>query len=94
MIRFDTTKVIQLLGGDEEFLRQAFDMGLLSSTAEAFGEDEVSQLLVARTLIRELEVNWPGVEIILRMRRELLATQRQMSELLDLLTRTERARAK
>jgi hypothetical protein len=86
MIRFEIAKVVQLLGGDEEFLRQALEVGLVPRAVEIFGEDEVSELLVARTLVRDLEVNWPGVEIILRMRREILATQRQASDLLELVT--------
>ena len=43
--------------------------------------EEAEELRVARTLSEELEVNTPGVEIILHMRRRHLELQREMDEL-------------
>ena len=40
---------------------------------------------VVGTLIHELDVNWAGAEVILRMRSEIVATRRQVVELLALL---------
>jgi hypothetical protein len=37
------------------------------------------------TLVHELDVNWAGAEVILRMRSQLVATQVQVTELLVLL---------
>lgn len=37
------------------------------------------------TLVQELELNWPGVEIVLRMRGELIDMRKQVAELLSLL---------
>jgi hypothetical protein len=31
--------------------------------------------------VHELEVNWPGVEVVLRLRTELVETRRQVHEL-------------
>jgi hypothetical protein len=36
-------------------------------------------------LVQELELNWPGVEIVLRMRGELIDMRKQVAELLSLL---------
>jgi hypothetical protein len=74
--------LLELLQQDRELLDLLFELELLRRDAESFADDDVECALVARTLVRELEVNGPGVEIILRMRSELLATRRQVAELL------------
>jgi len=42
---------------------------------------DVDRVLVARTLVRELEIDWPGVEVILRLVTELAAARRRIAEL-------------
>ena len=44
---------------------------------------EADELRVAAQLMRDLEVNPAGVEVILRMRRRLLALQHEMERLLQ-----------
>jgi hypothetical protein len=74
--------LLELLQQDRELVDLLFELELLHRDAESFADEDVECALVARTLVRELEVNGPGVEIILRMRSELLATRRQVAELL------------
>jgi hypothetical protein len=76
--------LLELWEGDEHFLLDCISAGILQD-AEDLLDDQVEAALVARTLIRELEVNWPGVEIILRMRAELLESRRQLARVADLL---------
>jgi hypothetical protein len=79
--RVALTMLLQLLDDDREVLELQEECELVSSEADSFGGEEVELALVARTLLRELEVNPPGVEIILRMRRDLLAIRRQVADL-------------
>jgi hypothetical protein len=79
--RVALTMLLQLLDDDREVLELLEECELVSSEADSFGGEEVELALVARTLLRELEVNPPGVEIILRMRRDLLAIRRQVADL-------------
>lgn len=74
--------LLELLQQDQELLDLLFELELLRRDVESYADEDVECALVARTLVRELEVNGPGVEIILRMRSELLATRRQVAELL------------
>jgi hypothetical protein len=37
--------------------------------------------------VHELEVNWAGVEIVLHMRSQLVATRKQLAELAELVRR-------
>jgi hypothetical protein len=81
--RITLTVLLQMLEDDREVLDLLRDCELVAADRDSFAADEVECALVARTLLRELEVNAPGVEIILRMRSELLATRRQIAELLQ-----------
>lgn len=80
MTHMKRTRLLTLLRGDEELLLHLFEHGILTPK-EDFPAEEVELALVARTLVRELEVNWAGVEIILRMRTELKATHAQVTHL-------------
>jgi hypothetical protein len=73
--------VVELLAGDRELLEELAVHGYISADATAFGPDEVETILVSQTLVRELEVNWAGVEVILRMRKQLIVAQHRLGEL-------------
>ncbi len=72
-----------LLGDGEALLKALEEAEILSSGP--LSQEEVEDALVAYTLHRELDVNLPGVEVILRLRRELIRTRAQVRELLQLL---------
>ncbi len=68
-------RMLELLEGDGAFLDELCRVGIVPS-----GEltpDQVERVLVARTLVQELEVNLPGVEVILRLRAQLMETRAQ-----------------
>lgn len=88
--RFTLERALAVIEGDTELLDQLVVLGLCERRDEGFSVAEVELMRVARVLVRELEVNWPGVEIILRMREELMATQQQMAELIELVRGRER----
>ena len=78
-------RLLTLLQDDESLYRQLCDSGFVPWDENALAPEHLETARIARTLLDELEVNWPGVEVVLRMRAELLATQRQMAELLRVL---------
>jgi hypothetical protein len=79
-------QVLQALQGDEDLLNHLVELGLVERRGEGYVPEEVERALVSYTLVRELGINWEGVEVILRLREELLATHRQVARLLGLLT--------
>lgn len=79
----DRADVLALLRGDAEVLDRLVELELVAD-GRRFAPEDVERALVARTLVRELEVNWPGVEVILRLRAEITATRGQVTELLRL----------
>jgi hypothetical protein len=78
----DLEALLEILEGDRELLDELRRAGILESDHP--GLTEADDARVARVLVRELDVNWPGVEIILRMRREIVEMHRQTEELLRL----------
>lgn len=87
--RIERQALIRLLQGDEEVIEHLCELGVLSRVDE-FEPIDVEIAMVARTLVRELEVNWPGVEVIIRMRSELMETRKQVVDLLGLIGRREK----
>ena len=84
-ITLDLEALLALIDGDQECLDCLVEGEFLSPEEVRYEPEQIDLVLVAHTLVRELEVNWPGVEVVLRMRAELLATRRQLRDLLDAL---------
>ena len=85
MSQSSRARLLALLGHDEELHRLLCESGFVPRDEAALAAEHLELARVAHTLISELEVNWAGVEVVLRMRTELLDTQRQVAELLQLL---------
>jgi len=71
----------QLLAGDLELYEALCDQGFVPRNEGELSVDHLETARIVRTLVHELEVNWPGVEVVLRLRTELVDTQRQVHEL-------------
>lgn len=71
----------RLLDDDPDLYAQLCDAGYVPRDDSALAPEHLETARVVRTLVRELEVNWAGVEIVMRMRSELVATRRQVQEL-------------
>jgi len=82
--RLSLAELLEVLGGDEPFLEEARQAGLIDE-GESYDVVLVERVRVARTLVRELDVNWPGVEVVLRLREELVTTRRHVARLVEAL---------
>jgi MerR family transcriptional regulator/heat shock protein HspR len=85
------------LGVDDEFVHRVCDEGLVEVKRTVDEEalispEEAERLRVIAVLMRELEVNLAGAEVILHMRDELCAMQRQFDEVLGTLVEELRRR--
>jgi len=78
--RFTYAHLVELVDDDHELIARLIDEGVIE---EREGEQvlvDVDDVLVARTL-RELEVDWSGIAIILRLVDELAAARKRIAEL-------------
>jgi hypothetical protein len=78
--RYTYQHLLQLLEGDNELIVRLVEEGLVERN-EDIVTINVDRVLMARTLWRDLEVEWPGIEIILRLADELDAARRRIREL-------------
>ncbi len=91
------TEVLEFFEVDEQFLKVLEEEEIVCATCEddnlparKFSAVEMEKLRVARMLMKELEVNLPGVEIILRMRRNMIDMRNQFDAILGDLSRQVR----
>lgn len=82
------TEVIETFQVDETFLAELEKEEIVCPTCgegqetKLFSSIEVEKLRIARILTADLDVNLPGVEIILRMREETIKMRRQFDDIL------------
>ncbi|HEX7703435.1 MAG TPA: hypothetical protein VF403_21995, partial [Kofleriaceae bacterium] len=79
MSRYTYQHLVELLDGDNELIARLVEEGEIVQRDDDVVVVDVDRVLLARTLLRELEVDWPGVEIILRMRDDLVAARRRIA---------------
>ena len=80
MSRFTYQHLLELVDGDDEFIVRLVEEGLIEQRDDVMSVD-VDTVLLARTLWRNLEVDWPGIEIIVRLTAQLNAARRRVQEL-------------
>lgn len=86
-------QVIEIFGFDEEFLIKLEAEDLVHSVEveslpePVYSPEQFDRLRVIRNLMKELEVNLPGVEVILEMRENMIRMQRQFDVILETLVR-------
>ena len=80
MTRYTYQHLLELVEGDDELIALLVEEGEIVRGDDDVVTVDVERVLVARTLLRELEVSWPGIEIILRLRAELAEARKRLAE--------------
>lgn len=84
--RITRSELVRLVGGDDELVSILISHRRIVDD-DGFGLRAVDQVLATQTLLRELELNWPGIDVVLHMREQLARARRRIAELEDLLAR-------
>ena len=79
--RFTYAHLIELVDGDHELIARLVEDGEIECREGDVATVDVDRVLIARTLVRELAIDWAGVEVILRLLAELTAARRRIAEL-------------
>jgi MerR family transcriptional regulator/heat shock protein HspR len=83
------TEVIRICGVEESFLSRLVKEDILcptcveGSSAQMFSSMDLERLRLAKLLMEEMDVNLPGVEVILRMRQNLIDMRNQFDDILE-----------
>ncbi len=80
MTRFTYQHLVELVEGDEELIVRLVEDGLIETRGQVASVD-VDGVLLARTLWRDLGVEWPGIEIMLHLAAQLRAARARIAEL-------------
>lgn len=81
-------QIVELFDCDEEFLDKLEAEELVrpvkvnSEKERVFPEDQVERIRVINNLVRDLEVNLPGAEVILEMRENMMRMQERFDRIL------------
>lgn len=84
-----STEVVEIFQVDERFISELMDWDIVCPACSdevddrVFSPHDMEKLRIAKTLIKEMDVNMAGVEIILRMRQDMIAMRRQFDDILD-----------
>lgn len=81
MTRLSYQRLVELVDGDQELIARLVEEGEIDCGADDTALVDVDRVLVARTLHRELEVDWAGVELALRLIDQLAQARRRIAEL-------------
>lgn len=79
-------ELVALVFHDREIIDRLLDMGMLDREDGGFGARAVDRALATYTLVRELEVDWGGVVVILRLREELAEARLELKTLREKLS--------
>ena len=94
------TEVIELFKIEENFLAELEEEEIIcpvcleSKLDKVFTSRELERLRLAKLLFHDMGVNLPGVEVILRMRQNMLEMRKQFDEILEDLAQNIRERFK
>ena len=85
------TEVTKICGVNTKFVlrleREKVIASIVRRSEKVYPMDQVDRVRVARLLIEEMGVNLEGAEVALHMREQMIAMQRQFSEILRMLGR-------
>ena len=81
MTRFTYQHLVELVEGDHELIAKLVEIGVIERADGDIVRVDVEHVMVARTLIRDLEIDGPAIDVILRLRDELARARRRIAEL-------------
>jgi len=86
---FTTTEIMEIFQVEEDLIVSLEREEIIcpectgDDPLKHFSSHEIEKLRIAKMLIEDMEVNLPGVEIILRMRESMINMRRQFDDILE-----------
>lgn len=86
---FTTAEIMEMFQVDEDLIFRLEREEIICPECSGddplkhFSSSEIEKLRIARMLIEDMDVNLPGVEIILRMRESMISMRRQFDDILE-----------
>lgn len=80
MTRYSYQHLVELVEGDEELIVRLVEEGVIEHRDDIASVD-LDGVLLARTLWRDLGVEWPGIEVVLHLAAQLRVARARIAEL-------------
>jgi MerR family transcriptional regulator/heat shock protein HspR len=83
------SEILQIFQVKERFVSELVEEDIVcptcreGSSSQLFSPQEMEKLRLAKILIEEMDVNLPGVEVILRMRQNMIDMRKQFDDILE-----------
>ena len=82
MTRFTYQELLALVDNDASLIALLVEEGeILCDADSCIARVDIDRVLVARTLLRDLDITWPGAQVILDLRASLKAAQARIAAL-------------
>jgi MerR family transcriptional regulator, heat shock protein HspR len=85
----EITEVIKVCKVEKDFIQQLERESVIRPVVQRrrklYPPDQVDRIRIANLLIQEMGVNLEGAEVVLNMREQMIAMQRQFDEVLRLI---------
>jgi len=78
--RYSYQHLVELVEGDEELIVRLVEEGVIEHRDDIASVD-LDGVLLARTLWRDLGVEWPGIEVVLHLAAQLRVARARIAEL-------------
>jgi MerR family transcriptional regulator/heat shock protein HspR len=91
-------EIVETVKIDEVLLSELEEEGIVCPTCEEgvsqkhFSGRDVEKMRIAKLLLEDMDVNLPGVEIVLRMRQNMIDMRKQFDSILEDLVRQVKER--
>ena len=86
---FQITEIIKTCKVDRNFIqlleRESVIRPVVQRRRKLYPPDQVDRIRIAKLLIQEMGVYFEGAEVVLNMREQMIAMQRQFNEVLRLI---------
>jgi MerR family transcriptional regulator, heat shock protein HspR len=86
---FTSAEIVRIFQVEESFIAEMVEWEIVCPTcpedsqSRIFDADDMEKLRIAKMLMEEMDVNPPGVEIILQMRQNMIAMRKQFDDILE-----------
>jgi MerR family transcriptional regulator/heat shock protein HspR len=90
---WSVTEVVEVFQVNEAFLEDLEKENIVYSSCrdglsnKSFSDDEMEKVRLAKILMDEMDVNLAGVEVVLQMRKNMVAMRKQFDAILEDLSR-------
>jgi MerR family transcriptional regulator/heat shock protein HspR len=85
----EITEVVKVCKVGKDFIQQLERESVIQPVVQRrrklYSPDQVDRIRIANLLIQEMGVNLEGAEVVLNMREQMIAMQRQFNEILRLI---------